>query len=150
MLVNQITPITAGAIRSRGYSNLFDKHIGINTDNFTSDRERCAVTVVPQETALNVHGSVHGGWTAALLDTVASGSAYSHQAGGLRDDEYGLTASLNVEFNAPVFAGRKYACEGRIIGREGNNIKTRAAVTDDKGLEVATATALVKARRADY
>lgn len=143
---NQITPITAGTIRrERRCSNSFDNHIGINTEGLISNQGACAVTVVPQETASNIQGSVHGGWIAALLDTVASGAAYSFQPGGLEDSEYGLTASLNVRFNRPVFTGETYTCEGKVIGREGNNIQTEAAITNGKGVQVATATAVVKA-----
>lgn len=150
MLVNQITPITAGEIRRQGYKTSFDRHIGIATESIMADKERAVVKGTPQETALNPHGCIHGGWTATLLDTVAGGVAYSHIAGGLNDNEYGLTKTLNIEFNAPVFAGQTYTCEGKIARREGNNIHTKATITDDQGTQVASATALIKARRPDY
>ena len=151
MLVNSIVPITAGKIRNGEYKNPFDGHLGVNIGrDFISSNERSVVTTTPPDTARNVHGSVHGGYTASLLDTVASGTVYSAQPNGLKDDEYALTASLNIEFKKPVVIGRKYTCEGTVVGREGNNIQTKAALTDDQGVQVATATALVKARRADY
>ena len=150
MLVNQITPITAGDIRRHGYKTSFDRHLGIATESIMADKQRAVVKATPQETALNPHGCVHGGWTATLLDTVAGGVAYTNQTGGLEDSEYGLTKTLNIKFNAPVFAGQSYTCEGRIDRREGNNIHTTATITDDSDTQVASATALIKARRPDY
>ena len=151
-MVNQIIPITAGEIRSGRYSgrynNSFNRLTGISLEGFSEDK--CAITVTPQETALNVQGCVHGGYIATVADTVASGAAYSDQIGALKDGEYGLTASLSIEFNKPLFAGKTYFCEGKIDGREGNNIRTNAIVTDDQGVQVAAATALVKARRTNY
>lgn len=150
MSVTQIRPVTAGEIRRNGYINSFDKHVGISTDGFISNKKNCTVTAAPQEIALNPHGCVHGGWTATLLDTVAGGVAYSNQAGALDDNEYGLTSALSVEFKAPVFVGEAYTCTGRIIQRDGNNIHTGATLADSKGVQVATASALIKARRVDY
>lgn len=147
MLVKSIVPITAGETRKKIHINPFDKHIGINVETLSSTD---AITATPQETALNAHGIVHGGWTAAFLDIVASGVPYSYQEGALKDNEYGLTASLNIEFKRPVFVGTAYTGEGTIVKREGNNIQTKATITDDQGIQVATATALVKARRPDY
>ncbi len=150
MFVNSLKPITAGAIRTGGYINLYDKQIGIDTSNLLGNDGKCAVTVTPQEATLNPHRCVHGGWTASLLDTVASGVVFSNQEGALDDKEYGLTSQLTLKYNAPLFSGQMYTCEGKIVKREGNNIHTKAVVTDDEGRPVATATALVKARRTDY
>lgn len=150
MSISQITPITAGEIRRNGYVNSFDRHVGISTEGFISHRKNCTVTAIPQETALNPHGCVHGGWTATLLDTVAGGVAYSNKTGALEDNEYGLTSALDIEFKVPVFSGETYTCAGKIIHRDGNNIQTRATLADSKGVEVATASALIKARRVDY
>ncbi len=150
MIVNGFKPVTAGAIRSGGYINSYDKQIGIDTKDLIADDGKCAVTVIPREITLNPHSCVHGGWTASLLDTVASGAAFSNQAGSLNDEEYGLTSELKLRYNAPLFAGQKYTCEGTVIKREGNNIYTEAIVSDNEGHPVATATALVKARKLDY
>ncbi len=150
MFVNSFKPVTAGTIRAGGYNNLYDKQIGIDSSNLLRDDEKCAIAVTPQETTLNPHSCVHGGWTASLLDTVASGVAFSNQEGALSDKEYGLTSQLTLKYNAPLFAGHRYTCEGKIVKREGNNIHTKAVVTDDKGRPVATATALVKARKTDW
>lgn len=147
MLVNQIVPVSAGDIRRNGYKSSFDKHIGINTDDFTKNGG--AVTVTPPEAALNPHGIVHGGWTSVLLDTVASGAAYTYQTGKLEDNEFGLTTSLNIEFKKPVFAGATYLCQGNILRREGNMIHTKAEVTDSNGIQVAAATATLKAKKSD-
>lgn len=148
MLVSPITPITAGQIRQGGYKNSFDRYIGIDAEGFTLNG---AITVIPPETAKNVHGTVHGGYTASVLDTVASGIVCSpNQTSGLEGEEYPLTASLDVRYLRPLFVGREYRCEGKIVSREGNNIRTEAAITDDQGMKVATAKALVKARRIDY
>lgn len=151
MPISQITPITAGTVRrTKSCANPFDKHLGINTENLISEQGTCAVTVVPQEITSNIQSSVHGGWIAALLDTVASGAAYSYQAGGLEDNEYGLTASLNIRFIRPVLIGETYTCEGAVVGREGNSIQTKAVINNKEGTPVATAIAVVKARQADY
>ena len=151
MHIKQITPITAGQIRRGGYSSPYDQHLGISpTRDFFSDNERSTITVIPPDVALNPHACVHGGYVASVLDTGTGYAAYSNQPGSLDDKEYALTSSLNVEFNAPVFSGQTYTCEGKIIGREGNNIRTKATLTDDKGIQVASATALIKARRTDY
>lgn len=147
--VIQIVPLAAGVVRSERRTNPFDKYIGINTEGLTSSKETCAITVVPNKTSLNIQGSVHGGWIAALLDAVASGAAYSKQPGALTDNEYGLTASLNIKFNLPLFPERQYTCEGKVISREGNNIQTEAKITDESGRQVAIAQALVKALKAD-
>ena len=150
-MVSQIVPVTAGEIRRNKFNNnSFERRIGINTDDFTFSNEGCALTVTPPEIALNSHRIVHGGWTAALFDTVATGAAYTYQTGGLADNEYGLTAALDIKFDSPVLPGRTYTCKGGIIGREGNNIHTQATVIDSEGKQVANAKALVKARRPDY
>ena len=151
-MMSQVVPVTAGEIRRGGFSSPFNKHVGI--EGFTStntNKGAIAINVITPETASNIHRPiVHGGWTATLLDTVASSVPYFHKVNGLEDSEYGLTKSLNIEFNKPVFVGQTYSCQGNIIERKGNNIKTEAALTDAQGVKVATATALVKARRADY
>ena len=151
MLVNQIVPRTAGEMRRKEFNSPFNRHVGINIKSFTTNKDAFIVTATPSETASNIHGQVvHGGWTATYFDTVLSGVVHSDQAGSLKDEEYALTQKLDIKFNAPLFVGQTYSCEGKITEREGNNIQTEASVIDSQGKEVATATALVKARRADY
>ena len=150
MMASKIVPVTAGQIRgNRKYNNKFDEHLGIKiADDFISSSKMSIATATPPDTAKNIHGVVHGGWTAALLDTVAGGTVHSHQPGSLENNEYALTSSLTINYNLPVYAGNTYRCEGKITGRNGNNIETQATVIDDQGRSVATAVALVKARTA--
>ena len=145
--------ITAGEFRGgKKIISPFNEHVGISIKDITPTNDGAfALTVTPPATAANTHGDVvHGGWTATCFDTLLSGPPYLQKTGGLEDGEYGLTRSMRVEFESPLFVGETYTGVGKIIGRNGNNIQTIASLTNSKGKKVATAEALFKARRADW
>ncbi len=152
MMSQIVSPITAKQFRTGRFNSPFNIHIGINNiEGFNSPKGRCAITATPPETATNIYKGVgHGGWTATFLDTVASCAAYTDQSGGLEDNEFALTKSIDIKFKKPVLIGQPYTGSGKIIRRTGNDIETEATVIDSKGVEVASATAVIKARRPDY
>lgn len=149
MLVGSIKPVLAGEVRNKHYLNPFDTHIGI--EKFEASGQGVRSTANTHDTTSNIHGSVHGGWSSANLDATSVGAAYFDKNSGLKDDEFGITASLDVRFLKPAMLGRKYICDAEVISREGNNIQTKAVIKDSETLvEIASATGLVKARKLDF
>ena len=145
---NVISPIGAGEIRRRGYLNPFDTHIGIK--RFDSTGEGIKSIADTSEVTSNIHGTVHGGWSSANLDATSVGAVYNDREKGLKDDEYGVTALLDVKFKNPAFLGETYDCDAKVVSREGNDIKTFAVIRNSNGVEIASARGLIKARKLDY
>lgn len=150
MKVSRFTPVVAANVRGGKYANPFDRHIGINIERISSNTHGCKTSAVPRDTALNIHGTVHGGWLSANLDAVSVGATYLNPQIGLKDDEYGVTSSLNIEFKKPAFSGEEYICEAKVLNRQGNDITTEAEIKSDTGEVVALAKSVIKARSINY
>lgn len=96
------------------------------------DVVRSAVTIEPRHEG--APGLAHGGIVAALLDDM---SGAIPRALGQR----AVTASLQVDFAAPVVVGRPLAAEAWLEAFEGRKIRIVARLVDD-GTVVATGRAL--------
>lgn len=147
-MINGITPLSAGEVRRRGYFNRFDSHIGIK--EYSTMHEGFTSSSTTEQFTSNIHGSVHGGWSSANLDATSVGAVYADLEKGLKENEYGVTASLDVQFKSPALVGEDYACNAKVVKREGNNIFTEAIIKSSQGVEIASARGLIKARKLDY
>ena len=147
-MINGVKPLSAGEVRTRGYFNRFDSHIGIK--EFSINHEGFASLSTTENFTSNIHGSVHGGWSSANLDATSVGAVYADLENGLKENEYGVTASLDVQFKNPALVGENYLCNAKVIKREGNNIFTEASIKSSQGVEIASARGLIKARKLDY
>ncbi len=79
-------------------------------------------------------GIAHGGILCAVLDEVMAWSLVA-------EDNWGLTARMNVEFRKPVQIGRPIRAEGWITRSRRRIVDTAARIVDPQtGQELATAT----------
>lgn len=92
--------------------------------------ERTIARFLPDEKYTALPGSVYGGLVASLLDCHGTGSAagFVCQAEGIDLDTAPIpvrcvTASLKVDFKAPVPLGHELTLTGKLISIEGRKIK---------------------------
>lgn len=81
-------------------------------------------------------GYVHGGSVAGVLDDVM-GFVLSSMNG-----LYGYTATMTVNYKAPVRIGRPVECRGRLVRRDGRKLYIDSELTQSDGTVLADATAL--------
>jgi uncharacterized protein (TIGR00369 family) len=90
---------------------------------------RVVFEATPSERFYNPLGTVHGGWTSALLDSAMGCAVHSM----LQPGQTYTTVDMAVSFVRPVFAGAgKLRCEGKII-HSGNRIATAEGRVWDVG-----------------
>ena len=81
---------------------------------------RVVFEAVPSARFYNPLGTVHGGWTSALLDSAMGCAVHST----LKPGQIFTTVDMTVSFVRPVLEGNgRLRCEGRII-HAGNRIAT--------------------------
>lgn len=84
----------------------------------------------PGNAHYNPLGSVHGGWSAAILDSALGCAVHSTLAAG----EGYTTVEFKVNIVRPIFAGSgKLVCEGRIVHRGKRIATSEAMLKDGKG-----------------
>jgi uncharacterized protein (TIGR00369 family) len=88
------------------------------TLNFTlaeAEAGRVVFTGDPQENALNPQGTVHGGWTATILDSALACAVHSTLDLGERY----TSVEMKVSFLRPIILGRTgpLRCEAQVIHR---------------------------------
>lgn len=81
-------------------------------------------------------GIVHGGLTATLIDQVSGECAFLANGPGL------FTANLNVNYTAPVIAGKYALVTAKITSQSGRKTVVGVSVTDGNGHEFAHANVL--------
>lgn len=87
----------------------------------------------------NRHGTVAGGFIAAMLDSATSLAALSR----IDDDETVVSTRLDVTFRRPVAVGRVEAI-AHVIDCDGRDIQTSASLLDSAGEVLASAKATLR------
>ena len=90
----------------------------------------------------NRHGSVHGGFLAAMLDSAASMAI----VGTLAPDMTMVTARLDTEFLKPAPLGPLEA-RAHIVARDDRNVRIEAEIMSPAGVVVARAQAVMRVIR---
>lgn len=90
------------------------------------------------EDHLNPHGSVHGGWAAAILDSALGCAVHTTLVPGERY----TTVEMKVNYLRPIFAGKTgpMTCEGLVINRGRTLALSEARLVDASGKVYAHAT----------
>ncbi len=85
----------------------------------------------PDEAFLNPHGSVHGGWAAAILDSALGCAVHATLALG---EKY-TTVEMKVNYLRPIYPGKpkRLICEGRVINRGRTLALSEARLVDGDG-----------------
>ena len=103
------------------------------------DEARIEIAFHPNNTMLNPHGAVQGGFVAAMLDDTM-GPALVSSSG---DMEAPVSLDLNVTFIQPVLPGRVIG-EGRVVSRTKSTAFLEAELFDEQGALLARATSTAK------
>jgi len=91
----------------------FHYQVGFRVVPAKSGRGFCTVSGRVEPRHLNIHGAVHGGVYATILDTAMGGSVVSL----LADGETAATTSLYVEFLRAAREGEVLTAVGRVLRR---------------------------------
>lgn len=85
----------------------------------------------PGEESLNPLGTVHGGWTATVLDSALACAVHSTLA---RGERY-TSAEMKVSFLRPILPGKPVLlrCEGKVINRGRTLALSEARLVDGEG-----------------
>ena len=87
---------------------------------------------------LNPHGTVHGGWAAAILDSALGCAVHTTLAPGERY----TTVEMKVSYLRPILVGKTgvVRCEGIVINRGRTLAISEARIVDNQGKLYAHAT----------
>lgn len=108
---------------------------------------RVVFTGMPSARYFNPLGTIHGGWTATILDSAMACAAHST----LKQGEGYTTLEMKINYVRPVMPESGVVrCEGRLIHRGGTVITTEGKLVDERGRLLAhgTETCLVFAAKA--
>lgn len=84
----------------------------------------------PSERFFNPLGTIHGGWTATILDSAMACAAHST----LKAGEGYTTLEMKLNYVRPVMPGSgTVRCEGRLIHRGGTIATTEGKLVDERG-----------------
>jgi len=99
-------------------------------DLVEAEEGRVVFTGVPSARFFNPLGTVHGGWTATILDSAMACAAHST----LRPGEGYTTLEMKLNYVRPVMPDSgKLRCEGRLIHRGGSVITSEGKLVDGRG-----------------
>ena len=87
----------------------------------------------------NRHGTVAGGFLAAMLDSATSAPALL----AVSDGESVVTTDLRVSFDRPASVGRLTA-HSRLVDQDARNVRSESELLDAEGRTVAHATAVFR------
>ncbi|MCA1813069.1 MAG: PaaI family thioesterase [Halobacteriales archaeon] len=110
----------------------FTRYVGIVRERMEGGE--CAVRLPLRPEHFNLGGVVHGGVTAALLDSCMGGAVVST----LADPEWCATASLELKYLRWA-AGKELRCDARVVKRGSALAFVEGRVQDAEGQEVARA-----------
>ena len=102
------------------------------------DDDRVATTVEVPAYLCGVDGIVHGGIQTTILDEVSGVAAQLWLPDGSSDAPC-VTAELAVRFRRPVSQRGPVTAVARVLRREGRSLFVEAAIVDDDGSELTTA-----------
>ena len=112
-----------------------------------ADEGRVVFTGVPSARFLNPLGTVHGGWTATILDSAMACAAHST----LKAGEGYTTLEMKLNYVRAVMPeSGTVRCEGKLVHRGATVITTEGRLVDERGRLLAhgTETCLVLAAKA--
>jgi len=97
--------------------------------------------VTPGEEHINLQGGVHGGFCAAVLDSVTGGVVHSIMEKG----NHFATVDLNIKMIRPMQVGKTYRGIGHLINAGRTIVSTEGKIIDenDKIYAHATATLMI-------
>ncbi len=99
-------------------------------DLVEADEGRVVFTGIPSARFFNPLGTVHGGWTATILDSAMACAAHST----LKPGEGYTTLEMKLNYVRPVMPeSGKLRCEGRLIHRGGSIITSEGKLVDGRG-----------------
>lgn len=99
-------------------------------DFVEAEEGRVVFTGRPSARFFNPLGTVHGGWTATILDSAMACAAHST----LKAGEGYTTLEMKLNYVRPVMPDSgTVRCEGRIIHRGGSVITTEGSLHDESG-----------------
>lgn len=113
----------------------FGQHLGMSAEIIEPDRVTVRLFGAPH--IMNAGDIVHGGATAALIDTAATAAAWAtdQASAGTR----GTTVGFALNFLAPGRGGSDLVADARVIQRGGNLTILDVVVRDDAGSQIAKA-----------
>ena len=99
-------------------------------DLVEAEEGRVVFTGIPSARFFNPLGTVHGGWTATILDSAMACAAHST----LKPGEGYTTLEMKLNYVRPVMPeSGKLRCEGRLIHRGGSVITSEGKLVDGRG-----------------
>jgi uncharacterized protein (TIGR00369 family) len=102
-----------------------------------ADEGRCVFEGEPSEDFYNPLGTVHGGWTAAILDSALGCCVHTT----LKPGETYTTVEMKVHYIRPLFGhSGTVRCEGVVVHRGGRIATSEAKLVDSKGKLIAHGT----------
>ena len=91
---------------------------------------RVVFTGVPSEEFLNPIGTVHGGWTSALLDSAMACAVHTT----LKPGQGYTTVEMKINFVRPILpSAGPLTCEGNLIHRGGTLATSEGKLLDERG-----------------
>ncbi|MDX3810116.1 PaaI family thioesterase [Bosea thiooxidans] len=115
-------------------------------DLVEADEGRVVFSGRPSPRFFNPLGTIHGGWTATILDSAMACAAHST----LKPGEGYTTLEMKLNYVRPVMPeSGTVRCEGRLIHRGGSVITTEGNLVDERGKLLAhgTETCIVLPRK---
>lgn len=94
----------------------------------------------PQPCHVNLQGGIHGGYYAAILDSITGGAGHSTIAA----DQRIVTIDLNTKMLRPLQIGQKYKGIGKLVNRGREIVITDGQIFDENGKLYAHGSAVLK------
>ena len=95
-----------------------------------ADEGRVVFVGKPSPRFFNPLGTIHGGWTATILDSAMACAAHST----LKPGEGYTTLEMKLNYVRPVMPDSGIVrCEGKLIHRGGSVITTEGSLRDERG-----------------
>lgn len=94
----------------------------------------------PQPCHINLQGGIHGGYYAAILDSITGGAGHST----IDSDQKIVTIDLNTKMLRPLQVGQKYKGIGKLVNRGREIIITEGQILDEQGKLYAHGSAILK------
>jgi uncharacterized protein (TIGR00369 family) len=117
-----------GMIEGRHPAPPFARSTGI----WLTDAEegRAVFSGLPSEGFFNPIGTIHGGWTSAILDSAMACAVHSTLAAG----QAYTTVEMKLNFVRPILpSSGRLTCEGTVIHRGGTLATSEGKLLDEKG-----------------
>lgn len=103
----------------------------MNFDLLEAEEGRVVFAGTPLEAHLNPAGTVHGGWSATIVDSALACAVHATLAAGERY----TSVEMKLNFLRPILAGKtgRLICEGKVIQRGRTLALSEARLVDEGG-----------------